>query len=63
MILPLIAVFLWITMNDREFLGSKGVNSRVQNLIMGAVTLACIALGVRGLIAAVNSALGLLAGG
>ena len=28
LLLPLVAVFLWITMNDRRFLGDAGVNSR-----------------------------------
>ena len=63
LLLPLVAVFLWIAVNDRDLLGETGVNSRVQNVIMGAVTLACIALGLRGLIAAVSSASRLLIGG
>jgi Mn2+/Fe2+ NRAMP family transporter len=56
LLLPLIAVFLWLTMNDRELLGEDGVNSRLQNLFMGAVVLACVALGLRGLVAAVSRA-------
>ncbi len=63
LLLPLVAVFLWITMNDRDFLGEKGTNSRAQNVIMGAVVIACIGLGFRGLMAAINSALNLLGGG
>jgi len=60
LVLPLIAVFLWLTMNDRELLGDGGVNSTLQNLVMGAVVLACVALGLRGLLAAAGSALATL---
>ncbi len=57
LLLPLVAVFLWMAMNDRELLGERGVNSRFQNLLMGAVVLVCVALGLRGLTAAVRAAL------
>ncbi len=60
LVLPLIAVFLWLTMNDRELLGSHGVNTRVQNLLMGVVVLACVVLGLRGLVAAVGSTFAML---
>jgi hypothetical protein len=60
LLLPLIAVFLWIAMNDRDLFGEAGVNSRVQNLVMGAVVLVCVALGLRGLMAAAGSALRML---
>jgi Mn2+/Fe2+ NRAMP family transporter len=60
LVLPLIAVFLWMTMNDRELLGSDGVNTRAQNLIMGAVVLACVGLGLLGLAAAASGALAIL---
>ncbi len=60
LLLPLIAVFLWIAMNDRDLLGDTGVNSRLQNLVMGAVVLVCVGLGLRGLLAAVRGALGLV---
>jgi len=63
LLLPLVAVFLWIAVNDRDLLGETGVNSRVQNVIMGAVTLACVVLGLRGLVAAVSSSSKLLIGG
>ena len=59
LLLPLVAVFLWVAMNDRDLLGAVGVNSRVQNLVMGAVVLVCVVLGVRGLAAAVKGAIGL----
>jgi len=60
LILPLIAVFLWLTMNDRELLGDEGVNSTLQNLVMGAVVVACVVLGLRGLAAAAGRALVIL---
>ncbi len=60
LVLPLIAVFLWITMNDRDLLGADGANTRAQNLVMGAVVLVCVALGLRGLIAAAMGAFALL---
>jgi Mn2+/Fe2+ NRAMP family transporter len=55
LLLPLIAVFLWIAMNDRDLLG-EGVNSRLQNLVMGVVVLVCVGLGLRGVVAAVRGA-------
>lgn len=57
LVLPLIAVFLWLTMNDRDLLGDAGVNSLTQNVVMGAVVTSCVVLGLRGLTAAVTSAL------
>ena len=63
LLLPLVAVFLWMTMNDRQLLGNEGVNSVAQNAFMGAVVLVCVGLGLRGLIAAVESAWKLLGGG
>jgi Mn2+/Fe2+ NRAMP family transporter len=56
LILPLIAVFLWVAVTDRELLGD-GVNSRLQNLVMGVVVLVCVVLGLRGLWAAIRGAL------
>ncbi len=61
LLLPLVAVFLWIAMNDRAFLGEAGVNSRLQNLVMGMVVLVCFVLGLRGLIAAVQGTLAIFA--
>jgi len=61
LLLPLVAVFLWMTMNDRQLLGDEGVNSVAQNVFMGAVVVVCIGLGLRGLIAAVRGALAFIA--
>ncbi len=51
-LLPLIAIFLWITMNDRTLFGERGANNLFQNLVMGIVVLVCVILGLRGLLAA-----------
>jgi hypothetical protein len=48
-------------MNDRRLLGDA-VNSRLQNLLMGVVVAACVALGLRGLLAAARGAVALLGG-
>jgi len=61
LVLPLIAIFLWLTMNDRDLLG-EGVNSKMQNLVMGVVVVVCVILGIRGLLAAGRGLLAFLAG-
>jgi Mn2+/Fe2+ NRAMP family transporter len=53
LVLPLVAVFLWLTMNDRALLGDAA-NRRWQNVAMGLVVAVCIVLGLRGLLAAVR---------
>ena len=60
LILPLIAVFLWLTMNDRTLLGNDGVNTVFQNLVLGIVVLTCVVLGLRGLWAAAAKAISIL---
>lgn len=62
LLLPMVALFLWLTMNDRTLLGEHGVNTRLQNLLMGMVVAASVALGLRGLAAAAASAVALLGG-
>jgi Mn2+/Fe2+ NRAMP family transporter len=62
LLLPVAAAFLWLTMNDRRLLGDRGVNSRLQNVLMGLIVAACVALGLRGLAAAATSLLAWLAG-
>jgi Mn2+/Fe2+ NRAMP family transporter len=59
LLLPLVAAFLWVAMNDRDLLG-EGVNSRFQNLVMAVVVLVCVVLGLRGLAAAFRAAFGLV---
>jgi Mn2+/Fe2+ NRAMP family transporter len=60
LLLPLVAVFLWVAVTDRELLG-EGVNSGFQNLVMGVVVLVCVVLGLRGLWAAIVGALAFFA--
>jgi Mn2+/Fe2+ NRAMP family transporter len=60
LVLPLIAVFLWMTMNDRRLLGADGVNTPMQNLVMSTVVLACVLLGLRGLVAAASDFVAIL---
>lgn len=60
LVLPLIAVFLWLTMNDRRLLGKDGANTLGQNLVMGTVVISCVALGLRGLLAAGAGALAIV---
>lgn len=47
-LLPVVAVFLWLVMNDRRLLGET-VNGRAANVVMGLVVAVCVALGARGL--------------
>ncbi len=60
LLLPLIAVFLWLAMNDRGTLGAEGVNSPFQNLAMGMVVAVCVVLGLRGVVAAARAALSMI---
>ncbi|MCD4748093.1 MAG: Nramp family divalent metal transporter, partial [Thermoanaerobaculales bacterium] len=55
LLLPLIAIFLWVAMNDRMLFGEEGTNTTAQNVVMGAVVLACVILGLRGLLAAATA--------
>jgi Mn2+/Fe2+ NRAMP family transporter len=59
LILPLVAVFLWVAVTDRDLLG-EGANTRTQNVVMGVVVLVCVVLGLRGLLAAIRGALAFL---
>ena len=58
-ILPLVAVFLWVAVTDRDLLGD-GVNSRLQNVVMAVVVLVCVVLGLRGVLAAIRGALAMI---
>jgi Mn2+/Fe2+ NRAMP family transporter len=59
LILPLVAIFLWVAVTDGDLLGD-GVNSRLQNIVMGVVVLVCVVLGLRGVIAAVRGAMAMI---
>ncbi len=47
-LLPVVAVFLWLVMNDRRLLG-EAVNGRLANVLTGMVVAVAVMLGARGL--------------
>ncbi|MCP3960184.1 MAG: divalent metal cation transporter [bacterium] len=55
-LLPVVAVFLWLVMNDRELLGDA-VNGRRSNVVMGLVVAVAVVLGGRGVWLALNAIL------
>lgn len=46
-LLPVVAIFLWLVMNDRRLLGDA-VNGRLANVVMGLVVAVAVGLGARG---------------
>ncbi|MFC6837468.1 Nramp family divalent metal transporter [Halomarina ordinaria] len=60
-LLPIIAVFLIVVMNDRTTLGDYA-NSTAQNVLGGVVTLVVVLLGLRSLWTAIQDLLGLVGG-
>lgn len=60
-LLPLLAAFLFLVVNDRRVLGDDRVNGWRANLAFGAVLMVTIALGVTGIVRAVTAAFGLAA--
>ncbi|MEM7349926.1 MAG: Nramp family divalent metal transporter [Acidobacteriota bacterium] len=48
-LLPVVAIFLWLVMNDRRLLGAEAVNGKTANIAMGLVVAVAVALGTRGL--------------
>ena len=56
-LLPVVAVFLWLVMNDRELLGRRAVNGWAANGAMATVVFTSIALGGRGVWRAVSTAI------
>ena len=57
-LLPLVAVFLLLAVNDRRLMGDEAVNGRPANLVMGAVVAVSLVLGAGGLLRAGAAALG-----
>ena len=49
LLLPVVAIFLWWVMNDREQLGEQ-TNGSMQNVLLGTVVLLTLLLGIRGLV-------------
>ena len=62
LLLPLVAVFLWVVVNDVRVMG-EARSGRVANLLMGLVIVVTIVLGATNLWKAFESARGLLGGG
>ncbi len=56
-LLPVVAVFLFLVMNDRRLLG-EAVNRPLPNLLMGTVVAVTVALGARGVLRAASATLG-----
>ena len=57
-LLPMVAVFLLLAVNDGALMGAEAVNGVFANLIMGAVVAVCLLLGAGGLLRAGAAALG-----
>lgn len=58
LLLPVVAVFLWVAVNDRRLLGDA-VNSAFANVIMAVVVAATLLLGLLGVARATVAAIGL----
>jgi Mn2+/Fe2+ NRAMP family transporter len=58
-LLPLVAAFLFLAVNDRRLLGDAMVNGRAANAAFGTVLLATLLLGTTGLLRAGAAMLGL----
>jgi Mn2+/Fe2+ NRAMP family transporter len=56
-LLPLVAIFLWIAVNDRKLMGSQGLNGPFSNILMGFSVLVSLLLGTSGVIRAGYSTL------
>jgi Mn2+/Fe2+ NRAMP family transporter len=59
LLLPFVAVFLWLIVNDRELMGARGLNKLFPNLMMALVVAVTIVLGVAKTTQAMTSAFGL----
>ncbi|MBI4168408.1 MAG: divalent metal cation transporter, partial [Acidobacteria bacterium] len=58
-LLPLVAVFLMIVVNDRAVMGERGLNGPAANALMGVVVLVTLVLGASSVLRAAATALGL----
>lgn len=56
-LLPLVAVFLFLVVNDPGLVGRMSLNSRLSNLLMAAVVFVCILLGLVNVVKAASFAL------
>ncbi len=57
-LLPVVAIFLLLTVNDLGLMGKDGLNGAVSNLLMAAVTAVALLLGASGVLRAAAAALG-----
>ncbi len=57
-VLPFVAIFLILVVNDRNLMGERGLNSFLLNAIMSAVVIVTLMLGMMNVAKAVTSALG-----
>ncbi|HEX2253108.1 MAG TPA: divalent metal cation transporter [Thermoanaerobaculia bacterium] len=57
-LLPGVAVFLLLAVNDRRLMGAEGLNGRLANAVTGAVVAVTLVLGMRGLAGAAAAAAG-----
>ena len=57
-LLPLVAVFLLLAVNDRQLMGDDAVNGRLANSVMGVVVAVSLVLGAGGLLRAGAATLG-----
>jgi len=62
-LLPWVAVFLLLAVNDRRLMGRRGLNGPLSNTLMSAVVLVTLLLGTRNVLRAGASAVGLEAPG
>ena len=58
-LLPFVAVFLFIVVNDRTLMGDKGLNGWLSNVLMGLVVAVTVVLGAAKMAGAATRALGL----
>ncbi len=61
LLLPLVAIFLLLAVNERRLMGEAGLNGMFSNAVMSLVVVITVILGARGVIGAATSALGLAA--
>jgi manganese transport protein len=58
-VLPFVAVFLFIAVNDRRLMGDEGLNGRTSNALMALVVFVTIVLGVTNVMRAAAGAFGI----
>ena len=62
-LLPWVAVFLLLAVNDRRLMGERGLNGPLSNTLMAAVVAVALLLGTRNVVRAAAGALGMAAPG